>query len=81
MRSVVDLPAPFEPMSVTISPSSTVQADAAQRVDGAVVGVDVLELEQRHGQASSAAPRPRYASMTRGLARTSAGLPSARTSP
>ena len=35
-----------------------VDRDAAQGVDRAVVGVDVVELEQGHGQAS-AAPRPR----------------------
>ena len=57
MRSVVDLPAPFEPMRVTISPSSTVEGHAAQGMDRAVVGVDVVELEQGHRQAS-AAPRP-----------------------
>ena len=49
-RSVVDLPAPFEPISVTISPSSTVERDALERLDVAVVGVDVVELEQRHRQ-------------------------------
>ena len=47
-RSVVDLPAPLEPISVTTSPSSTVQRDSLQRLDRAVVGVDVRDLEQRH---------------------------------
>ena len=45
--SVVDLPAPLAPSSVTISPSPTVERDALERVDRAVVGVHVRELEQR----------------------------------
>ncbi len=48
VRSVVDLPAPLDPMRVTISPSSTVEADPAQGMDRPVVGVDVLELEECH---------------------------------
>ena len=48
VRRVVDLPAPFEPMRVTISPLPS-QCHALQRVDVAVVGVDVVELEDvRH---------------------------------
>ena len=57
--SVVDLPAPFAPMRVTISPSSTVDRDALEGVDVAVVGVDVAELEEGHRQPAPAAPRPR----------------------
>ena len=57
VRRVVDLPAPFEPMRVTISPSSIVR-DAAQRVDRSVVGVDVVRARGAPCQAS-AAPRPR----------------------
>jgi hypothetical protein len=38
-RSVVDLPAPFAPMSVTICPSSTSRRDPLQRVDRPVVDV------------------------------------------
>ena len=46
-RSVVDLPAPFAPIRVTISPSFTVERDALERLDRAVERVDVVELEQR----------------------------------
>ena len=44
--SVVVLPAPLPPMRVTISPSSTVQRDALEGLDLAVVDVDVVELKQ-----------------------------------
>ena len=53
--SVVVLPAPLAPMSVTISPVVHGQGDAPQGVDAAVVGVEVGDLEQGHGQAESAA--------------------------
>ena len=56
-RSVVDLPAPLEPISVTISPSSTVERDALERLDVAVVGVDVVDLEQRHRLTPACFPR------------------------
>ena len=55
-RSVVDLPAPFAPISVTISPSRTVERDALDRLDRPVEGVDVLELEQ--GAPLVLIPRP-----------------------
>ena len=61
-RSVVDLPAPLEPISVTLSPSSTVERDALERLDVAVVGVDVLDLEERHRRSARLAAcrgRPR----------------------
>src|SRR3954453_1103842 len=70
------------------------QGDALHRLDAAVVGVDVVELEQRalgravaggrrHGAvpACPAAPEPRYASITRSLLWISAGDPSAIFSP
>ena len=39
-------PAPLAPMSVTISPSSTASDTPAERLDLAVVDVDVVELKQ-----------------------------------
>ena len=58
-RSVVDLPAPFAPISVTISPVD-LERHAFERVDGAVVGVDVVELkERRPAGAHAVAPLPR----------------------
>ena len=91
-RSVVDLPAPLAPSSVTISPSRTCQRDALERVDRAVVGVDVVDLEDRgrgtgrgHDRPcrfmSSTAALPRYASITRSFCCTSRGVPSAIFSP
>ena len=47
-RSVVDLPAPLEPMIVTTSPSSTLSDIASERFDRAVVRVDVFDLEKGH---------------------------------
>ena len=44
--SVVVLPAPLAPMSVTISPSLDGERDALERLDRAVVDVQVLELKQ-----------------------------------
>src|SRR5690348_8076072 len=65
--------------------------DALERVDRAVVGVDVLELEDERTavhpssplpfEAPSTAALPRYASMTRGSCWTSCGVPSAIFSP
>ena len=81
---VVVLPAPLEPMSVTISPLRDLEVDALERVDLAVVGVDVRSAAGASspsaavaGSAAVAATRahvadaPRYASMTLGSARTS----------
>ena len=47
-RSVVDLPAPLEPIRVTTSPSLDVERDPLQRLDRAVMGVDLLDLQQCH---------------------------------
>ena len=68
-RSVVDFPAPFAPIRVTISPSWTASEMPFTRVDRAVVDVDVLELEDRRrawmggarllALAHAAAPLPR----------------------
>ena len=44
-RSVVDLPAPLEPISVTISPCVDLERDALERLDRAVEGVDVLDAQ------------------------------------
>ena len=44
--SVVVLPAPFAPMSVTISPSRDLEADALDRLDAAVVDVQITYLKQ-----------------------------------
>ena len=47
VRRVVDLPAPLEPISVTISPSLTVRRQPLHRGDVAVVDVDVVDREHR----------------------------------
>src|SRR4051794_14174523 len=62
------------------------ERDALERLDRAVEGMDVLDDEDRlvpvPGAGGGAhAWLPRYASMTRGLVRTSAGVPSAIFSP
>ena len=49
MRSVVVLPAPFEPMSATSSPSPTRERDALERADVAVRDLDVGQLKQHGG--------------------------------
>ena len=55
--SSVDLPEPDGPITATSSPSSTVEADAAQRVHGGVAGAvdagDVAQLEHAHRGTSS----------------------------
>ena len=57
-RSVVDLPAPFEPIIVTTSPASTSSETPRSASIAAVVGVDVFDLEQRHaGYPSPPSPR------------------------
>ena len=43
----VDLPAPLAPISVTISPWWTVDVDAPQRPDVAVIGLDASYVEHR----------------------------------
>ena len=80
-RSVVDLPAPFEPISVTISLSLTAsEMPLAPRSSRRTV--HVLELEDRVGRRRHrTAAVPRYASITRGSACTSTGDPSAIFSP
>ncbi len=47
-RRVVVLPAPLEPISVTTCARVDRQRDAFQRLDRAVVGVEVGDLEQGH---------------------------------
>ena len=78
-RSVVDLPAPFAPISVTISPARTSSEIALERLDRPVVGVDALELEDRRRAGrvlvTTTAAFPRYASITRGSVWTSCGGP------
>ena len=56
LRSVVVLPAPLRPSSVTISPSPHLEADAVQDVALAVIGVQAFGLEH---DARSAAAFPR----------------------
>ena len=46
-RSVVVLPAPFAPMSVTMLPFSTFSEDAVQRADGAVADDEIFDLKHR----------------------------------
>ena len=75
-RSVVDFPAPLAPISVTTSPVLHRQRDVAQRVDGAVEDIHVVEGE--HG---ARYPPPRYASITFGFFWISAGVPMAISSP
>ena len=59
-----------------------VDRDALERFDRAVVGVDVLELEDElAGSAHAVAALPRYASITRSSFCTSFGAPSAIFSP
>ena len=43
----VDLPAPLEPSTATISPGSTVEIDAAQDLGRAVAGMEAADVEQR----------------------------------
>ena len=63
--SVVDLPAPFGPISPTISPLSSLQRQVAHGGDGAVAHLEVLELEGRLShRASVTAVSPRYAAAT-----------------
>src|SRR5205814_5787203 len=60
-----------------------VDGDPLQRLDGAVIGLDALQLEQqlRRAHASVTAAEPRYASMTRSFFWISVGDPSAIFSP
>ena len=51
-RSVVDLPAPFAPSSVTTSPFVDREGNAAQRLDLAIAHVETVDFEQRHRGAS-----------------------------
>ena len=44
---VVDLPAPFRPISATTSPRPTVKRDVVKNLRGAVPGVEVLDRERR----------------------------------
>ena len=56
-RSVVDLPAPLPPTSVTICRSSHRERDALQRLDLVVEHMDVVDLQQRHRRYAAALPR------------------------
>ena len=90
-RSVVLLPAPFEPMSATISPGIDVERDAVQRFDLAVADhagrCTVEQRRWRHARLDDAGCRrrssnecsalPRYASITRWFDWTLSGVPSA----
>ena len=58
-RSVVDLPAPFEPSSVTTSPGSTASDDALERLDLAVADHQVIEFKQGHAHLAGALDRSR----------------------
>ena len=68
--SRVDLPAPLEPMMVTIWPCSTSTLTPLQRLDVAVVGVDVLEL-----RASAGPPSAARSAATSGGSSSSSGSP------
>ena len=74
--SVVDFPAPFGPTIATISPSAT-----SNEIEWSAVHAPVARGEAVNRQHRPALRRrrlaPRYASITRGSLRTSAGLPSA----
>ncbi len=65
VRSSVDLPAPFEPSTATISPAPHGEIDAAQDFRAAVAGVQAVHREQglrpwtRSGGHPAAAPWPR----------------------
>ena len=69
VRSSVVLPAPLAPISVTISPASARSDDALQRVDRAVVDVEVLDLEQH----VTRPPRGRRRPPRRGRPRSPSG--------
>ena len=56
--SVVVLPAPFAPMSATTSPSFTSKETSRERMNQAVVNVDVLDFEHCHKLVSSSLIRP-----------------------
>ena len=85
-RRSVDLPAPFEPISVDDLARLHLEVDAAQREDRAVGDRERLDAQQRrarrvHALAAASSEVPRYASITRGSRRTSSGGPSAIFSP
>jgi len=74
---MVLLPAPFAPMSVTISPAGTAKTHAPDRLNMAVGDRQILNV-QAVGSASS---RPKYASITAGFWLMLSGVPSASISP
>ena len=79
-RSVVDLPAPFAPMSVTISPWPERQRDALQRLDRAVGDAQVADLEhrlERHRPRRKRHAPPGTLRSPSGLRWISAGFPTA----
>ena len=70
--SVDDLPAPFGPISPTISPGRDLEREAAHGVDAAVADVERLDDEQRaHLSSRAPALSPRYAAATSRFARIS----------
>ena len=77
--SVDDLPAPFAPISPTISPGATWNESAAHGVDAAVADVEILDGQRPHSSATAVSPR--YAAVTSRLPRISAGAPSASVRP
>ena len=84
-RSVVDFPAPFAPIKRDDLAFVNLERDPLQRLDRAVVRMDVFDAQQRavtFGLAGHAiAALPRYASMTRSFFWISLGVPSAIFSP
>ena len=46
-RSVVVLPAPLAPSSVVMLPSLSAKVEAVQRLDLAVIGAQILDVEHR----------------------------------
>ena len=83
--SVVDLPAPFGPISPTISPRPTASVRSRTAATVPYADLDRVEGEQRlglgHPSLSWTALSPRYAAVTSRFARTSAGVPSASVRP
>ena len=64
--SVVDFPDALPPSRHTSSPASTDSSTPLEDPHLAVVGRDVVELEQHQASASASGSRPRYASTTAG---------------
>ena len=69
----VVLPAPLRPSSPSSRPGLQREADAVQHMAVAVEGIDAADTQAPHS--------PRYTSLVRGSATTSARVPSTITSP